>query len=67
LVWDWADNTYSDGAEVVNPGPGDNRTDAQRATQAAWPYNEFCLGGGAVQDMPYGNESVIAKPPAAGE
>jgi len=63
-TWDWSDNTYSDGAEVVSPGPGDNRTDAQRADQAAWPYNEFCLGDGAVEDMPYGNDSVIAKPPA---
>lgn len=64
-TWDWADNHYSDGTEVMTPGPGDNRTDAQRAAEAAWEFNPFLLGDGAVEDMPLGNESVIAKPPAA--
>lgn len=64
-TWDWADNHYSDGSEVMTPGPGDNRTDAQRAAEAAWEFNPFLLGDGAVEDMPLGNESVIAKPPAA--
>ena len=64
-TWDWADNTYSDGTEVMSPGPGDNRTEAQAAAQGAWRYHEFGIGDGAVQDLPYGNTSVIAKPPAA--
>ena len=38
---------------------------AQRAAEAAWEFNPFLLGDGAVEDMPLGNESVIAKPPAA--
>jgi hypothetical protein len=53
IEWDEADNTRSDGVQIVVLTSVDPEADGN------WEYNEFLLGDGAVAECPRGYEYVI--------
>jgi len=53
--WDWADNTHSDGRQVMAPV----RVKNWYQLDCTWPYNEFLCGDGPIQEHPRGSVCQI--------
>jgi hypothetical protein len=55
-TWDWSDNTYSDGRQVMAQVRVKNWQELARN----WPYNEFLCGDGPIQEHRRGSLCQIA-------
>ena len=55
-AWDWSDNTYSDGRQVM----AQVRVNNWQKLDCNWPYNEFLCGDGPIQEHPRGSLCQIA-------
>jgi hypothetical protein len=55
-TWDEADNTYSDGRQVVHK----IRVESPEDSDCSWEHNQFLLGDGAVAEHPRGTVTYIA-------
>lgn len=54
-AWDWYDNTYSDGRQVMAQARLKNWPELDRR----WPYNEGMAGDGPIQEHPWGSVCQI--------
>ncbi len=61
-TWDQADNTYSDGREVVTRV----RVEPQETAERHWEHNPFLLGDGSPEEYPREVVVHIAFPPRRG-
>jgi hypothetical protein len=55
-TWDWADDTYGDGRQVIIQV----RIEPAETAESHWEHNEFLLGDGAVREHPRGTICWIA-------
>jgi hypothetical protein len=55
-TWDVADNTYSDGRQIVHK----IRVEAPEDSECSWEHNRYLLGDGAVAEHPRGTVTYIA-------
>lgn len=55
-TWDEADNTYSDGRQVMIQ----LRIEPEQYSDFSWEHNRFTLGDGAINEYPLGTISYIA-------
>ena len=55
-TWNEADNTYSDGRQVINQ----IRVEPHEESDYCWEHNRFMLGDGAPNEFPMGTISYIA-------
>ncbi len=56
-MWDWSDNTYSDGRQVM----AQVRVKNWYELVCNWPYNEFLCGNGPIQEHPRGSVCQICR------
>jgi hypothetical protein len=54
-TWDEADNTYSDGRQVMIQ----TRIEPPEQSDFCWEHNRFVLGDGAVNEYPLGTVSYV--------
>lgn len=57
-TWDWSDNTYSSGHQVLHQV----RIEPTQESDDVWQHNRFLLGDGAPNEFPLGTVSFIARP-----
>ena len=53
--WDWSNNTYSDGRQVMAQARVKNWSQLVRN----WPYNEFLCGDGPIREYPRGSVAQV--------
>lgn len=54
--WDWSDNTFSDGRQIMSQV----RVNNWHAVDHEWPHNAYLAGDGPIQEHPVGSVCSIA-------